>query len=437
MGDNFKMNRSKNSWDVFRGRDPTKYPFFGFGGSSRRPDKSYIVYGGSGTSTSMIYNKIAVDCATINIRHVRLNDKEKYKETINSSLNQALSLSANLDQTGRALIIDAVESMLEEGCVALVPTITEGDPNNTESFKVEEIRVARIVEWMPKHVSVEVYNQDTGNKEILTVSKRYTAIIENPFYTTMNTQNSTASRLSRVLSKLDRVNDEYNPQKLDLIVQLPHTLKTPAKRKYAEERRKEIIEQLSDSVYGIAYTDGTEKVIQLNRSLENNLWTQAKDLTEELYNQLGMSKGIFDGSADEATLLNYYNRTIEPILSAITEEMERKWLSPTARSQYQAIRFFRDPFKLVPVKELAEISDKLSRNEIMSSNEIRSVIGLKPDPNPKSDMLLNSNLNQSNEQLAAYGLDMSGSKTDMEKNEVTNETVDTFILSERVGNMTI
>lgn len=433
------MNRTKSLWNAFKGRDPTRNQFYGFGGSSRRPDRNYIVYGSGGTSTSMIYNKIAVDCAQINIQHVRLNDKGKFKEPINDSLNQALTLSANIDQTGRALIIDAVESMLEEGCVALVPTITEGDPNLTDAFKVESIRVGKIVEWFPKEVSVELYNEDTGQREVVKVAKRYTVIVENPFYTTMNTQNSTASRLSRVLSKLDRVNEEYNPQKLDMIVQLPYQLKTPAKKKYAEERRKEIMEQLSDSVYGIAYTDGTEKIVQLNRSLENNLWTQAKDLTEELYNQLGMSKGIFDGSADEPTLLNYYNRTIEPILSAITEEMERKWLSQTARSQMQAIRFFRDPFKLVPVKELAEISDKLTRNEIMSSNEIRSIIGLRPDPNPKSDMLINSNLNQSDEQLAAYGLQGgvdSGVPSDTNTKTVDNSTK-AYELDERIGNMLI
>lgn len=431
------MNTSKRLWNAFKGRDPTRNQFYGFGGSSRRPDKTYTSFGVTGTSTSMIYNKIAVDCAQINIQHVRLNDKGKFKEPINDSLNQAITLSANLDQTARSMMIDAVESMLEEGCVALVPVNTDGDPNLTDSFKVESIRVGKIMEWLPKEIAVELYNEDTGQKETIKVAKRWTVIVENPFYTTMNTQNSTANRLSRVLSKLDRVNDEYNPQKLDMIVQLPYQLKTPAKKKYAEERRKEIMEQLSDSVYGIAYTDGTEKIVQLNRSLENNLWTQAKELTEELYNQLGMSKGVFDGSADEPTLLNYYNRTIEPILSAITEEMERKWLSPTARAQMQAIRFFRDPFKLVPVKELAEISDKLTRNEIMSSNEIRSIIGLRPDPNPKSDMLINSNLNQSDEQLAAYGLQTGQTPSGDVANEPIKDSTESFTLNERVANMLI
>lgn len=432
------MEKAKNVWNAFRGRSPTRYQDTMYGMASK-PDRHYIRYGNDRSIIMTIYNQIAVDCAAINLKHVRLNEKGNYKETITDSLNDALSIGANVDQTGRAMMIDAVVSLLEEGCIALPPVVTSGDPEQTDSFKVEEIRVGKVVEWYPRRVAVDVYNEDTCQHEVINVAKRYTPIIENPFYTTMNTPNSTAQRLMRVLSQLDRANEAYNPGKLDIIVQVPYMTKSESKQKYAESRRKQIEEQLVGSSYGIAYTDGTEKIVQLNRSLENNLWTQSKDLTEQLFNQLGLSKAIFDGTADEQVMLNYYNRTIEPILSAITEEMDRKWISRTARAQGQAIRFYRDPFKLVPVLNLAEIADKFTRNEIMSSNEIRSIIGLTPDPNPKSDMLVNANLNMSADQMANLGLSGGGSST-QESSDVdkeSNQSTAPYVLSERVGAMRI
>lgn len=429
----------KNAWNAFRGRSPTQNWRESMFGSSSRPDRHMIRYGHDRSMIMTIYNQIGVDCAAINIKHVRLNDKDKYKETIDDSLNQALNRDANVDQTGRAMILDGVISMLDEGCVAFVPIVTDGNPQIGESFKVEEIRTGKVTEWFPRQVRVDVYNEDIGTRQEIIVDKRYTPIVENPFYTTMNTPNSTAQRLSRVLSQLDRANEAYNPGKLDIIVQLPYQLKTDSRKKYAEDRRKSIEDQLTGSAYGIAYTDGTEKVIQLNRSLENNLWTQSKDLTEQLFNQLGLCKAIFDGTADEQTMLNYYNRTIEPILTAITEEMERKWISKTARAQRQAIRFYRDPFKLVPVLNLAEIADKFTRNEIMSSNEIRSIMGLQPDPNPKSDMLINANLNMSKDQMGELGLTDGGGEATEEKSKSTEpqQTTAPFVLSERVGAMRI
>lgn len=426
--------RVKNIWDAFRGRSPTNYQDRMFGSSSK-PDQRYVRYGNDRSIIMTICNQIAVDCSAINVKHVRLNDEGKYKETIDDSLNCALTRSANVDQTGRAMMLDTVESLLEEGVIAMVPVVTDGNPEETDAFRIEEIRTGKVVEWYPRRVDVDLYNEDTNQHEVVNVAKRYTSIVQNPFYTTMNTPNSVAKRLMRVLSQLDRANEAYNPGKLDIIVQIPYALKNSLKREQAERRRKDIEEQLIGSSYGIAYADGTEKIIQLNRSLENNLWTQAKEMQEQLFNQLGLCKAIFDGTADEQTMLNYYNRTIEPILSAITEEMERKWISKTARAQKQAIRFYRDPFKLVPVLNLAEIADKFTRNEIMSSNEFRSIIGLTPDTNPKSDMLINSNLNQSEDQLEAMGLS-SGSG-----NEKTEEGVKTpkytFTLSERVGAMRI
>lgn len=426
------IERFKNAWNAFSGRDPTnnRRQYELRFGSSSKPDRRYLQFTKDNSQVSMLYNKIAVDCSTIDIKHVRLNDDEKYEDTINDSLNYALTASANVDQTGRAMILDAVFSMLDEGCVALVPVVTDGDPNYTDAYKVEEIRVGKIVEWYPKVIRVEVYDEDEGRMRQIEVQKRYTPIVENPFYMTMNRTNSTAQRLRRILSQLDKVNEFYNPNKLDVIVQVPYRIKTEAKRKLAKQRLQDIEEQLADGNRGIVYTDDTEKIVQLNRSLENNLWTQAKDLTEQLYGELGFSKAVFDGTADEVTMLNYYSRTIEPILSALVEEMERKWLSQTARAQKQAIRFFRNPFKLVPVGQLAEMSDKLTRNEIMSSNEIRAIIGLKPDDNPKSDMLINSNLNQPEGVLP-------GQNGIPEELEESTNSVAPFQLSERVGAMKI
>ena len=415
----------KKTWNAFVSRLPTRttrdspfeasdYRYYGpgmmYGGFASRPDRMHFTRANARSIVTYIYNRIAVDCAQIDIRHVRLDEYGgRYKETIESSLNYCLTKSSNIDQTARAFIQDAVMSMFDEGCVALVPTDTDGeDPRYGESYKVEAIRTGKILEWYPQHVKVEVYNDLKGQKEQLTLPKKCVAIIENPFYATMNETNSTAQRLIRVLNQLDRTNEQNSAGKLDLIIQLPYVVRNDAKREQAEQRRKDIEAQLTGSQYGIAYTDGTERITQLNRAVENNLWTQAKDLTADLYNQLGLTEAIFNGTADEQTMLNYYSHTIEPILSALTEEMERKWLSQTARTQLQAIRFFRDPFKLVPINNLAEIADKFTRNEIMTSNEIRTVIGLRPSDDPKADELINSNINHPEEgQQATKATDVS------------------------------
>lgn len=394
----FIGDRIKNAWDAFMGRDPTPQNFGFYTSGSYRPDRKRLTGNGLKSIISSIYNQIAVDCAAIRINHVRIDENGRYKDTIKSNLNRALTKEANIDQTGRDLVQDIVMSMLDEGSVAIVPISTTENPNRTDSYDIYELRVGKVVEWFPTQVRVEVYNEIKGAKEAIILSKRFVAIIENPFYATMNEPNSTAQRLRRVLSQLERANDEHSSGKLDLIVQLPYVIKNEARRKQAETRRKDIEAQLTGSTYGIAYTDGTERIVQLNRSLENNLWEQAKDLQEQLYNQLGLTKAIFDGTADEATLLNYNNRTIEPIMSAITEEMERKWVSRTAQTQGQAIRFFKDPFKLVPVSQLAEIGDKFTRNEIMTSNELRAIIGMKPINDPRADELRNANLNHPDEE---------------------------------------
>lgn len=396
----------KKSWDVFRGRDPTIQNTLYSGGytSSIRPDSFRLSHVGNARSiVSSIYNQIAVDCCSIDIQHVRLDDKTgKFKETINDSLNRALTTEANVDQSGRQMIRDAVLTMFDEGVAAIVPSKTDVDPSKTDAYKVEELRVGTIKEWFPKHIRVSLYNDKNGQKEEIVLEKRIVAIIENPFSLIMNEPNSLTKRLIRVLNQLDRTNEENSSGKADIFIQLPYTIRSESKQKLAEERRQNIIDQLSSetgSKYGIAYIDNTEKVIQLNRSLENNLWEQAKELTIELFNNLGMSESIFNGTADEATLLNYHNRTIEPILTAITEGMERKWISRTAQTQNQGIRFFKDPFKLVPVSQVAEIADKFTRNEIMTSNEIRSVLGMKPSNDPKADQLINSNLNHPDEDI--------------------------------------
>lgn len=389
--------RLKHAWNAFLGRDPTEKIWPGFSYASR-PDRRRGSLTNLKLMVSSIYNQIAVDCSAISIRHVKLDDEGKFKETMKSSLNRVLTLEANVDQTGRDLIKDAVISLLDEGCVAIVPIDTDGNPERTDSYKILSLRVGKIVEWFPRHIRVNVYNDMTGNYEDLMFEKRVACIIENPFYEIMNTPNSTAKRLLRIVNQLDKANDYSSSGRLDLIIQLPYVVKTPAQKKQAENRRKSIEAQLVGSAHGIAYTDGTERIVQLNRPVENTLWEQAKELEAKLYNQLGFSQSIFDGTADEKTMLNYYNRTIEPILSTIVENMERKWISKTARSQNQAIRFFREPFKLVPVSQLADIADKFTRNEIMSSNEFRAVIGLKPADDPKADELRNSNLNHPDEQ---------------------------------------
>lgn len=393
------ISRAKRAWNVFLNRDPTKYNYADIGASySYRPDRIRFTRGSERTIVNSIYNRIAMDAAAIDIKHVRLDDDDRYIETIDSGLNECLSLEANIDQTGRAFVQDVVMSMLDEGAVAIVPVDTMGDPY-LGAYNIETMRTGKIVQWYPSHVRVSVYNDRTGNKEEITVAKRSVAIVENPLYSVMNEPNSTLQRLIRKLSLLDAVDEQSSAGKLDLIVQLPYTIKTEARRNQAEQRRKDIETQLAGSKYGIAYTDGTEKITQLNRPIENNLMKQIEYLTSMLFSQLGLTQGILDGSADEKTMLNYYNRTIEPIMSAIADEMKRKFLTKTARSQHQSIEFFRDPFKLTPVSDLAEIADKMTRNEIMTSNEIRQVIGMKPSDDPEADELRNKNLNKSNEQI--------------------------------------
>ena len=390
------LDRFRSAYNAFMGRAPTNRTYY-YGGSGSRPDRTRHRIQNERSIVNSIINRIAVDAASIDVKHVRVDDDGDYVETMNSRLNRVLTSDANIDQTGRAMLQDFIYSMLDEGCVALVPTDLTADPNFTDAYEVIEARVGKIVEWFPKYVRVEVYNEETGRKDQLLLEKRYTPIVENPFYSIMNESNSTLRRLIRVLNQLDLVNEQNSAGKMDLIVQLPYLVKGDSKKRQAEERRKNIEAQLTGSQYGIAYIDGTEKVIQLNRPVENNLWNRAKELKEDLFNQMGLTMAILNGTADDKTMLNYYSRIIEPILTAIVEEIERKWISRTAQSQNQGIRFFRDPFKLVPVGDLAEISDKLTRNEIMSSNEIRVRVGLPPSKDPKADKLINSNLNQPEE----------------------------------------
>ena len=349
------------------------------------------------TIATSIFNRIALDVAAIDIRHCQMDDDGRFKEELSTGLNNCLSLGANLDQTSRAFIQDVVLSMFDEGCVAIVPVDTYGDPEFSDSYDIETMRVGKIVEWFPDRVKVHVYNEQTGEKQDIVCLKKYTAIIENPLYSVINEPNSTMQRLIRKLSLLDVTDEQTASGKLDLIIQLPYIIKSEARRQQAEQRRKDIEMQLAGSKYGIAYTDGTEKITQLNRSLENNLMKQIEYLTNMLYSQLGITQTILDGTADEKTMLNYYSRTIEPIVSAIVDEMKRKFLSKTARAQNQSIVFFRDPFKLVPVADLAELGDKMTRNEILTSNEIRQIMGFKPSDDPKADQLINSNISQPDE----------------------------------------
>ena len=348
-------SRIKHAWNAFLNRDPTSY-YRDIGvGYSYRPDRPRLTRGNERSIVTSVYNRIALDCASISIQHVRLDDSERFLEKISSGLNDCLNLSANIDQTGRAFLQDIVLSMLDEGCVAIVPVDTDDDPDITGSYKIESMRTGKIMEWFPSHVKVRVYNERTGLKEDIVVPKDTIAIIENPLYAVINEPNSTMQRLIRKLNLLDVVDEQSSSGKLDLIIQLPYVIKTEARRQQAEKRRVEIERQLAGSKYGIAYTDGTERITQLNRSVENNLMKQIEYLTSMLYSQLGITQSILDGSADEKTMLNYYNRTIEPIIAAIVDELKRKFLTKTARSQKQSILFFRDPFKLVPVADLSEI----------------------------------------------------------------------------------
>ena len=389
------LNRIKNAWNAFvNNRDPTsKWKDIG-SSYYYRPDRQRFTGGNERTIVTSVYNRIAMDVAAIDIKHVRLDENDRYLETIDSGINRCFSEEANIDQTGRAFIQDIVMSMLDEGCVAIVPVDTNVDPTLSNSYDILSMRVGKILQWYPNHIQVRVYNDRTGNKEDIILPKETVGIIENPLYAVINEPNSTMQRLIRKLSLLDAIDEQSSSGKLDLIIQLPYTIKTEARRQQAEQRRKEIEMQLTNSKYGIAYTDGTEHITQLNRPIENNLMKQIEYLTSMLYSQLGITTAILDGSADEKTMLNYYNRTIEPIISAIVCEAKRKFLTKTARSQRQSFLFFRDPFKLVPISQIADIADKFTRNEIASSNEIRQCIGMKPSKDPKADMLINSNLNQ-------------------------------------------
>lgn len=391
------ISRAKRAWNVFLNRDPTKSSWNQGYTSYYRPDRFRLSHGNERSIVTSVYNRIAMDVAAVDILHVKLDDNDRYIETIDSGLNDCLTLEANIDQTGRAFIQDVVMSMFDEGSVAIVPVDTIGNPYHSESYKIKTMRVGKITKWFPTEVTVELYDDRSGKKREVTLPKRLVAIIENPLYSVMNEPNSTLQRLIRKLNLLDVVDEQNSSGKLDLIIQLPYIIKTEARRAQAENRRKDIEQQLAGSKYGIAYTDGTEHITQLNRPVENRLMSQIEYLTNLLYSQLGITQGILDGSADEKTMLNYFNRTIEPVLSAITGELKRKFLSKTARSQKQSIMFFRDPFKLVPVAEIAEISDKMTRNEIMTSNEIRQVIGMKPSDDPAADKLRNKNLNESAE----------------------------------------
>ena len=392
-------SRLKHAWNAFVGnKDPTYYRDIG-NGYFYRPDRPRFTRGNERSIVTSVYNRIALDVAGINIQHCKLDDEGRFVSIIESKLNNCLNLEANIDQTGRAFIQDIVMSMLDEGCVAIVPVDTTIDPRVTGSYDISTMRTGRIIEWYPSYVKVRVYNDRIGEKQDITLPKSAVAIIENPLYAVINEHNSTMQRLIRKLSLLDITDEQTASGKLDVIIQLPYVIKTEARRQQAENRRKDIEMQLASSKYGIAYTDGTERITQLNRSVENNLMKQVEYLTSTLYGQLGLTQSIMDGTADEKTMLNYYSRTIEPIVSAIVDEMKRKFLTKTARSQLQSIVYFRDPFKLVPVNELAEIADKLTRNEIMTSNEIRQKIGMKPSSDPKADQLVNSNVRQPDNQV--------------------------------------
>ena len=404
----------KHAWGLFintNNKNPTVKPE----GSSYTisPTRPRFTRGNERTIVTSVYNRIAIDASTIDVMHVRLDDEGRFKEPIKSNLNNCLTVEANIDQSSRAFMLDVVISLLDEGCIAVVPVKTTLNPNNTESYDIEELRTGRIMEWFPKHVLVRLYNDETGMYQDVTLPKSQVAIIENPLYTIMNEPNSTMQRLIHKLSLLDIIDEESSSGKMDLIIQLPYIIKNDTKRSQAEERRKQIEDQLRGSRYGVAYIDGTEKVTQLNRSVENNILKQVEYLTNLLYSQLGLTQTIMDGTADENAMNNYYNRTVEPVVSAIVDEFHRKFLTKTARTQGQAIMFFRDPFKLMSVTSIADTADKFTRNELLSSNEFRQIIGRKPSTDPKADMLLNKNISHAPEELDGY--DKNNQKNQNEK----------------------
>lgn len=408
------MERLQHGWNAFiNNKDPTfrGYEYYG-SASSYRPDRLRLTRGNERSIINAIYNRIAEDVASIDIRHVRTDENGRFSDVISSGLNNVLSVEANIDQTGRAFIRDIVMSMFDEGVVACVPVDTTIDPKSSNAYDILTMRTGKIVDWMPKAVRVEVYNEALGTKQQITLPKKMVGIVENPFYSVMNEPNSTMQRLIRKLNLLDAVDEQSSAGKLDLIIQLPYVIKTPARREQAEQRRKDIEMQLAGSKYGIAYTDGTERIMQLNRPVDNNLMKQIEYLTETLMGQLGITNEILNGTANEQTMMNYYNRITEPILSAISGEFIRKFLTKTARTQGQTVMFFRDPFKLVPVSSIADIADKFTRNEILSSNEVRGLIGFKPSKDPKADELRNKNLNPASESNGDSAMSVPVSEAD-------------------------
>lgn len=417
----------QHGWNAFRNRDPTSnYQNVGMS-YSYRPDRPRFTRGNERSIITSVFNRIALDAAAIDIKHCRLDENNRFVSVVNSGLNNCLSLEANADQTARAFIQDIVMSMLDEGAVAIVPVDTSLDPKVTNSYDILTMRTGKILQWYPAHVRLQVYNERTGNKEEIMVPKSTVAIVENPLYAVINEPSSTMQRLARKLAILDSIDEQNGSGKLDLIIQLPYVIKTEARRQQAELRRKDIETQLSGSKYGIAYTDGTERITQLNRPVENNLMSQIEYLTNMLYSQLGMTQDILNGTANEQTMLNYYSRTIEPIISAIVDEMKRKFLTKTARSQMQSIIYFRDPFKLVPVNSIAEIADKFTRNEILTSNEIRQIIGMKPHPDPKADQLINSNIAQPNNGRVPVAKPVESTEEEVTKTEKSPNLFDMSI----------
>ena len=419
------ISRLKSGWNAFRNRDPTGVYTQNIGPSySYRQDRNRFSRGNERSIVVSVYNRIAMDAAAISMKHVQLDENGRFSSEVNSGLNNCMNLEANIDQTGRAYMQDLVQSMLDEGCVADIPVETDKDPNLTESYQIRSMRTGKILDWYPRHVKVRVYNEESGQKEDIILPKKNIGIIENPLYAVMNEPSSTMQRLIRKLNLLDAIDEQSGSGKLDLIIQLPYSVKSDLRKKQAEQRREDIIDQLKGP-FGIAYTDGTEKIVQLNRPIENNLMKQIEYLTNQLYSQLGITQTIMDGTADDKTMLNYYNRTIEPIVAAIADERKRKFLSKTARTQGQSIMYFRDPFKLVPVNDLAEIADKLTRNEIATSNEMRQVIGWKPSDDPKADELRNSNISQAKQEVVpGSGTPTTPSTTSGTKNikqETTNK----------------
>ena len=395
-------SKFKRAWNIFMNRDPTSYQGVSYSGSSYgyRPDRIRMTRGHERSIVTAICNRIALDVSAISLVHARVDENGHFLEYIDDTLHQCLTVEANIDQTGRALRQDIVMSMLDEGCVAVVPVEADFDPDENASYKIYSLRTGKILEWMPQHVRVRLYNETTGRFEEVVVAKKYTAIMENPLFAVMNEPNSTMQRLIRKLNILDAIDEQSGSGKLDLIIQLPYVIKSQARKEQAEQRRRDIEQQLSGSKYGIAYTDGTEHITQLNRGVENNLMSQIEYLTKMLYSQLGITESVMDGTANEETMINYHNRTVEPILAAIADEMTRTFLTKTARTQKQVISFFRDPFKLAPVSQIAEIADKFTRNEIMTKNEFRSIIGMRPSDDPRADELRNSNINQADAEPA-------------------------------------